>query len=84
MGPATSVLSPARYNRPRPFRAMTRQSPPVPPGRDRLRRPNDAAPSNIQNYSLAEGIGGVYLLVPKTINVNAPAFRQAANACDFH
>jgi hypothetical protein len=46
--------------------------------------PTTQPPSNIQNYSLTEGIGGVYLVVPKTINVNAPAFRQAANACDFH
>jgi hypothetical protein len=41
-------------------------------------------PSNPQDYSLAEGIGDLWLLVPSTINVNSPAFKQAAKACHFH
>jgi len=40
-------------------------------------------PSNPQNYSLAEGIGNLWLLVPSTIDVNSPAFKQAATACKF-
>jgi len=40
-------------------------------------------PPNPQDYSIAEGVGGLYLLVPSTINVNSPAFEQAAKACDF-
>jgi hypothetical protein len=43
-----------------------------------------APPRNPQGYSLAEGIGDVWLLVPNTINVNSPAFTQAAQACNFH
>lgn len=41
-------------------------------------------PSNPQDYSIAEGIGDLWLLVPSTINVNSPAFKQAAQACNFH
>jgi hypothetical protein len=41
-------------------------------------------PTNPQNYSIAEGLGDLWLLVPSTINVNSPAFRQAAKACAFH
>jgi hypothetical protein len=38
-----------------------------------------------QDYSIAESINGnLFLLVPKTINVNSPAFKQAAKACGFH
>lgn len=40
-------------------------------------------PSNPQDYSIAQGIGDVWLLVPKTLNVNSPAVRQAANTCKF-
>ena len=40
-------------------------------------------PSNPQNYSLAEGIGDLWLLVPSTINVNSPAFTTAAKACNL-
>jgi hypothetical protein len=49
--------------------------------------PTTAPPSNPQNYSIAEGIGGrsggLFLLVPKTIDVNAPTFQRAARACNF-
>jgi hypothetical protein len=41
-------------------------------------------PSNPQNYSIAEGTGDLWLLVPSTINVNSPAFTKAAKACSFH
>jgi hypothetical protein len=49
--------------------------------------PTTIAPSNPQNYSIAEGIGGpdggLFLLVPKTIDVNSPVFKQAGKACNF-
>ena len=41
-------------------------------------------PSNPQAYSIAEGTGDLWLLVPSTINVNSPAFTKAAKACKFH
>jgi hypothetical protein len=41
-------------------------------------------PGNPQAYSIAEGTGDLWLLVPSTINPNSPAFRQAAKACNFH
>jgi len=40
-------------------------------------------PSNPQNYAIAMGSGGVSLLVPKTIDVSSPAFKQAAATCRF-
>ncbi len=40
-------------------------------------------PANPQDYSIAEGIGDLWLLVPSTIDVNSPAFQQAARACEF-
>ena len=51
--------------------------------------PTTMQPTSLQeiqdNYSIAEGIGGdLFLLVPKTIDVNSPAFKHAANACQFH
>ena len=41
-------------------------------------------PGDPQNYSLAEGLGDLWLLVPTTINVRSPAFTKAATACSFH
>jgi hypothetical protein len=41
-------------------------------------------PANPQDYSFAEGIGDVWLLVPITINPNSPAFTKAAKSCHFH
>jgi hypothetical protein len=41
-------------------------------------------PSNPQNYSIAEGTGDLWLLVPSTINPSSPAFTKAAKACNFH
>jgi hypothetical protein len=50
--------------------------------------PTTTPPTNPQNYSIVEGIGGpsggLFLLVPKTIDVNSPAFKQAAKACSLH
>jgi hypothetical protein len=52
-----------------------------------FRDPSNTPPSNPQDYSIMEGIGGpsggLFLLVPKTIEINSPAFKQAANACSF-
>jgi hypothetical protein len=41
-------------------------------------------PSNPQEYSIAEAIGNLALLVPRTIDVHSPGFKQAADACEFH
>ncbi len=50
--------------------------------------PTSTPPNNPHDYSIVEGIGGpnggLFLLVPKTIDVNSPAFEQAAQACNFH
>jgi hypothetical protein len=40
-------------------------------------------PSSPQDFSIAIGRGGVSLLVPNTINVRSPAFKQAAITCGF-
>jgi hypothetical protein len=45
--------------------------------------PTLTPPSNPDDFSLAIGRGGVFLAVPKTIDVNTPVFRQAAQACSF-
>jgi hypothetical protein len=41
------------------------------------------APLSPQEFSIAMGRGGVSLLVPKAIDVNSPAFKQAAATCHF-
>jgi hypothetical protein len=50
--------------------------------------PTTKPPTNAQDYSLVEGIGGpnggIFLLVPNTIDVNSPVFKAAGNACGFH
>lgn len=46
--------------------------------------PTTTPPTNPRDYSIAEDLGGLYLLVPSTINVNSPAFEQAAKTCNFH
>jgi hypothetical protein len=50
--------------------------------------PTTMPPTNPQDYSIVEGIGGpsggLFLLVPKTIDVNSPVFKEAAKACSFH
>ena len=40
-------------------------------------------PSNPRDFAIAMGRGGVSLLVPKTIEVSSPAFKQAAASCQF-
>lgn len=45
--------------------------------------PTTSPPAGPQDFSLAIGRGGVFLAVPKTIDVNSPAFKQAAKACQF-
>jgi hypothetical protein len=45
--------------------------------------PTTSPPSNIADFSIAEGRPGAFLAVPSTIDVNSPAFKQAAKACDF-
>lgn len=44
--------------------------------------PTTKPPSSPQGYSIEQGVASnLFLLVPNTINVNAPAFQQAAKAC---
>jgi hypothetical protein len=49
--------------------------------------PTTTPTTNPQDYSIVEGIGGpssgLFVLVPKTISVNSPAFKHAAKACSF-
>lgn len=40
-------------------------------------------PSRLRAFSIAVGRGGVSLILPTTIDVSSPAFRQAAVACHF-
>jgi hypothetical protein len=42
-----------------------------------------APPSSPQEFAIAMGRDGVSLLVPKTIDVSSPAFKEAATACRF-
>jgi len=45
-------------------------------------------PGNINDYPAVLGSGfgpnAVWLLVPPTIDVNSPGYKQAAKACNFH
>jgi len=43
-----------------------------------------SAPTSRRRNRIVEGIGDLFLLVPKTINVSSPAFQQAAKTCSFH
>lgn len=45
--------------------------------------PTLSPPSNPAADSIAIGRGGVFLAVPKTINVGSPVFQQAASICRF-
>lgn len=45
--------------------------------------PTTTPPASPSGYSIIEGIGGLYILVPKTIVVNSPAFKSASLACNF-
>jgi hypothetical protein len=46
--------------------------------------PIASLPSNPDAYGPIEDRGGVVLAIPRTINVNSPAFQRAAKACDFN
>jgi hypothetical protein len=44
--------------------------------------PTTKPPTSPQDYSIEQGVASnLFLLVPSTINVDAPAFQQAATAC---
>jgi hypothetical protein len=45
--------------------------------------PTLSPPSNPAGYGLALGRDGVFIAIPKTIDVRSPAFKQAAAACGF-
>ena len=45
--------------------------------------PIGALPPGGGNYSMVFGQPGNFLAVPSTINIQSPAFTQAATACDF-
>jgi hypothetical protein len=45
--------------------------------------PTLSPPSNPAGYSAVLGRDGVVLAIPKTINPQSPAFKQAAAACGF-
>ncbi|MGH2894671.1 MAG: hypothetical protein ACRDRO_12980, partial [Pseudonocardiaceae bacterium] len=40
-------------------------------------------PSPGSGYSAVLGHGGVFLAIPNSINTQSPAFKQAAQACNF-
>ena len=46
--------------------------------------PTTKLPSSPAGYGEAIDRGGVVLAVPSTINVQSPAYQQAASACNFH
>jgi hypothetical protein len=47
--------------------------------------PTTKPPTTSQGYSIMEGLASnLFLLVPNIIDVNSPAFKHAATACDFH
>jgi hypothetical protein len=45
--------------------------------------PTTTPPSDPRNYGAVIGRNGLFLELPKTIDVQAPAFKQAASACKF-
>jgi hypothetical protein len=46
--------------------------------------PTTKLPTSPAGYGEAIDHGGVVLAVPSTINVQSPAYQQAASACNFH
>jgi hypothetical protein len=46
--------------------------------------PTSTLPSNPSDYTSIDDLGDVILAIPKTINAQPPAFRQAAVACKVH
>jgi hypothetical protein len=45
--------------------------------------PTTSPPSGASNYGAVIGRNGVFLAIPKTIDVRSPAFKQAAAVCRF-
>jgi hypothetical protein len=45
--------------------------------------PVNSPPSNPAGFSAVFGRPGAFIEIPKSINLQAPAFRQAAHACGF-
>jgi hypothetical protein len=45
--------------------------------------PTVAPPADPAADSIAMGRGGVFLTVPRTINIASPVFQSAAKACGF-
>jgi hypothetical protein len=45
--------------------------------------PTAAAPSNSDDYGAVVAGGGYYLAIPKSVDINSPAFGRAAAACNF-
>jgi hypothetical protein len=45
--------------------------------------PTTSPPSNPSGFSVAFGRPGLFIAVPKTINLQSPAFVNAAKVCQF-
>jgi hypothetical protein len=45
--------------------------------------PTATPPSDPRNYGAVIGRNGLFLELPKTIDVQSPAFKQAAQVCRF-
>jgi hypothetical protein len=45
--------------------------------------PTQSSPSNPADYGTVINRNGVVFAIPKSIDVNSPAFKQAASACHF-
>jgi hypothetical protein len=45
--------------------------------------PTQSSPSNPSDYGTVINRNGVFFAIPKSIDVNSPAFKQAATACNF-
>lgn len=45
--------------------------------------PPPGLPNNASAYSIVEGVNGVFLAVPSSIDTASPAFEHAAKACNF-
>ena len=45
--------------------------------------PTQSSPSNVADYGVVINRDGAFFAIPKSIDVNSPAFKQAATACNF-
>jgi hypothetical protein len=45
--------------------------------------PQTGLPPSSGNFSAVMGVDGAFLAIPRSINPQSPAFRQAAAACNF-